>query len=166
MTTNFSTWITSVLLCLTLIAAVTACNGNGTEPIPPPPPTLTLPDLQVTDCSAVEVPLIANNIDTIITAGVELHIEYDSTHITCDSVKSEFLSGALVNASGSILHVIWEGASNPVTITNADTLVLIYISDVSGTGDLTFAQNTEVVDVEGTPLNLEFVDGSVECIAP
>lgn len=125
------------------------------------PIELTLQDLQVTECREIELPLLAHHASNI--AGVEIHIQYNPQQMTYDSVTSEYLNNMITNADDSLVHIIWADIGNLVTVPNGEPLVVIHFSNLTGTSQLVFDPETQVVDYNGNPVTLVLTNGSVEC---
>jgi len=129
-------------------------DGSGIE--------LTIPDLSGAPSDDVAVPVLVANFTAV--AGVEIHITFDQTKITVDSVTSARLSDPTVNAVNGRAHLIWEDFLHPVTLDDGDTLMFIYFHVMpTATGDipLAFMATCELVDEIGDPYPLILTGGKV-----
>jgi hypothetical protein len=147
-----------------MTAALAACSedsGNGPVRVQL---KISLPQLQITDCGTIAVPLTVEGFSEV--AGFEIHVQYESQQATYDSITSTYISGATVNESADIIHFVWADIGNLVTVSNGDTLLILHFSDLTGSCQLEFKENTEVVNVEGDPFILDLEDGSIECSEP
>lgn len=126
---------------------------------------LTLPQISTTECQSIEAPITVINFTDI--GGAQLGIEYDTLRITYDSVISDYLNGAMINASSGIVHIVWADitGSNPVTIADGETLATIHFTDLSGISQLTFTGHNSIGDASGETVQVIFNDGYVECTA-
>lgn len=125
---------------------------------------LKLPDLQVDNCSEVQVSIAANKIWDV--AGLEIHIQYDPAQVTYDSVTSDYLvTGMMADTTAGLVHIIWADINNLLTVPNGEAVAVIHFSDLTGTSQLTFDAETEIVDYAGDPIILELNNGSMECSA-
>lgn len=121
--------------------------------------SLTIPGLQASKGSEVYVPIIVSNFSGI--AGVELHIRYSNQVLAYGTVTSQYLIDATINESNSQVHVIWDDYSNPVSLSNGDTLLTLEfeaISLIDTISELNF-QNCELADSLGNPLATEYNNG-------
>ena len=122
--------------------------------------TLSIPTLNASGSDTVIVPVMAMNLTAM--AGLQLHIQHESQHMTYDTVTSSYLDGIVSNAVGGTVHIAWANLADPVSLADGDTLVYLHFSNVSGPSPLTFVGNNEVVDTAGNRIDAVFVDGSVE----
>lgn len=125
---------------------------------------LTIPDQgESEDCSSISIPISVRGFSHV--AGIEIHISYDTDRVTFESMQSQYVSGAIVNASEGVIHFVWADIENLLTLADDATLATVNLTDLSGTSPLEFESSTELVDVKGLAYELDLVDGSVECTA-
>ncbi len=128
------------------------------------PISLTLPDIQVADCSKIAVPITAINL-TVIT-GVEIHVQYDTGQAVYDSVTSDYLNGMMSDTTAGIVSILWASLADITdlfTVPNGEPVAVIHFSNLTDTSQLTFNAETEIVDYAGDPIILELNNGSMEC---
>jgi len=118
-----------------------------------PPAGLTIPDVESPQCAGACIPITVENFTGV--AGVELHLNYDTTCLTYDSLQLGYLVGATVGATPGVINIIWENFMSPLTLTNGETLAQLCFTDLSsGACPISFVGNCELVDDNGDPISL------------
>ena len=125
---------------------------------------LTIPDLYGSPMDEIQAPVTVRDFNAV--AGLELHIQYNSTMLTADSARSAVLSGATINdilIPGEV-HIIWEDFENPVTLPDDAVLAVLYFKvdeDASGLAAIEFFGNNEIVDEVADVLDLVLHSGGI-----
>jgi len=116
----------------------------------------------------VGVPILACNVQNV--AGIEFHINNDSSIVWADSISSSYLTGATVGALGYRLNIIWEDFMNPITFAEGDTVLTLWYTCIGSIGEvssLVWTGNNEMVDSNGDPIpGLSYSPGSVTIVEP
>jgi hypothetical protein len=143
---------------------------NATWTAPPPSARaeysvsveLTIPDLIVAPSDHILVPVVVSNFSAV--AGVEIHVTFDMAQTGVDSITSPVMDAPTVNSVDGRAHIIWEDFENPLTLSDGDTLVCLYLHIMpTATGDLplVFMGNCELTDEIGDPYSLGLNNGTL-----
>lgn len=103
-------------------------------------------------------------------AGLELHIQYDNTYLTAVDLisQNDWLASATTNLSDpGKIHIIWEDFMNPLAMAdNTELLTINFMADsgATGTADVGFMLNSELVSESGNPITLSFQNGSISFV--
>lgn len=152
--------LSHLLIKIAFVLVITGgCAVMGAE--------LYMIDAVLTDCNTVCMPIGVRDFSAV--AGVEIHLTYDETCMTYDSIALGVLIGATVNGGAGQVHIIWEDFMNPLNLTDNVRLTHICFSNITAAPDtpcaFSFQNNCELVDSLGDPLSLVTTNGSVACDA-
>lgn len=154
MTTFVRTLILPLAAALLLLAPVSAQTIG-----------LTIPNLSGAPFDKLEVPVIVTGFADV--AGVELHIAYDETSLTIDSVTSAGLTGATINTGlAGQVHVVWD-SNNTVSVPDGGSVIVMFFTakdNAEGTSVFAFFGHIELTDRSGVPYDIIWTDGSVTII--
>ncbi|MDH3892302.1 MAG: hypothetical protein OEV49_14585 [candidate division Zixibacteria bacterium] len=155
------TRLSNLLIKIALVLVITISGGTALAA------ELYLVDIVLTDCDVVCIPI--GVLDFSAVAGVEIHMTYDETCMTYDSISLGHLSGATINGGSGAVHIIWEDFENALTLADDTRLTHICFSTITAAPDapcaIGFQSNCELVDEFGDPIPLVTTDGSVACDA-
>jgi len=124
---------------------------------------LYIPDMSSEICAEACIPITVNDFEGV--AGVELHINYDTTCLTYSTIAEGYLSGATFSGGDGMIHIIWEDFMNPLTLDDGTTLVELCFTNLPQEVPcaIGFEDNCELVDESGEPICNETYDGSLMC---
>ncbi len=150
-----------IIVILAILFALMTAGGSALAT------DLIIDDLNLSgeNCNTFCIPITVQGFSNV--AGVELHLFYDESCMTFDSVSVINLSGATTNVGAGAVHIIWEDYLNPLTLTDGDQLTQICFSNISAAPDAPctfgFQATCELADEFGDPFPLTLTDGSVAC---
>lgn len=134
----------------------TSCDTSDAvfsiEPAPSDSVYLDVPEVGVTVCDSGYLPITVDGL--VGAAGVELHLTYDQLCMTCDTVISNYLTGATINCGAGEVHIVWEDFLNPISPPNGDTLASICFTELSPDTCSLCVTGAELVDELGNPFDL------------
>lgn len=151
------------IIMLFIALLVAGCgSSNGTGPSEPEKATVIIPELTGASGGSVDVALTVDNFTGMSISGVELHITYNETNITYSKIESDYLDGFISNGGDGQIDVIWASLSDPLQLTDGDTLLTITFTNLAGASNLEFMGNCLIVDTEANPVaGIIFSNGSI-----
>lgn len=138
---------------------------------------LAIPRVDGAPFDNTEVPVTVTNF--VGVAGLEIHINYDTTRLIMDSVGSLYLMGPsrltglsyLIEPSLIInlripgqIHVVWDNINYPITLNDDQALMRMYFTvrgTASGSAEIGFSRKTELVDNTGGVFPTVLHDGEI-----
>jgi len=118
---------------------------------------------------AISVPIVGAGFEAMQIGGIEFHIAYDAVLLTFDGISSSYLQGAQVNALDGVVHIVWEGFSNPIVLPDSDAILDLNYTTTGPDGSaspLTWQAGSEVVDHLGNIIDVGFLAGGVSIYIP
>ncbi|MDH4034605.1 MAG: T9SS type A sorting domain-containing protein, partial [candidate division Zixibacteria bacterium] len=118
-------------------------------------PGFELVDTQAGTGGVAGVRIVANGMQTMPIGGLEFHIDYPPSCMSCTEVVSDYLTAPTVNCGSGEVHIVWDDFANPITVPDGDVIAVILFDVLGNTGDVCdvcWAQGNEVVDPFGDPI--------------
>ncbi|MBN2279639.1 MAG: T9SS type A sorting domain-containing protein [Candidatus Marinimicrobia bacterium] len=125
----------------------------------------SIPRVVKYDNTSVSVPVIVNyGFDNV--AMVELHIAFDQTKLTYNSITSSYINAENVNLIGNVLTILWVYEGTSMNIADNQDLLSINFTANMPEGSESFASvrfvgENNVSDADAYPFMLLFKDGGV-----
>ncbi len=134
-------------------------NNGKVEPLSGTVPTVMLPNMFADPGSNISVPLTVNNFNNV--GAISLKIQYDPTVLTYTGISNQPTTGNFTsNVSGGVITIGWFDTT-PFGKDSVKFLDLNF-SYIGGNSDLIFkTSQSEISDAVGTPLYVEYINGSV-----
>ena len=133
-----------------------------------PEVALSISDTYGENGQPVDMPVIANGLESQEIAGVELHIDYDEACLEYNDFSSDYLADALVNVVDGEIHILWEDYLNPVMVPDSAAILNLQFTVLGQLGDtclIAWIDNNELVDPLGEVVeDLAFINGSVNVV--
>jgi|GEM_PF-3272631 len=141
---------------------------------------LIIPRVDGAPFANAQVPLTV--IDFVGVAGLEIHVNYDTSKLILDSVGSPYLitsshvagSSYLIEPTSIInisipgqIHVVWDDINYPLTLNNNQALMHMYFTvkgAASGSAEVGFGEGktTELVSVYGNVFSTVLHEGGID----
>lgn len=118
----------------------------------------------------VDVAIAATGFSEYPIAGLEFHIGYRTDGLLFTGMTSSYLTDAIVNEIGGVIHIVWDNFSAPITVPEDSVILSLQFNVIGPNGSayrIEWRAGSEVVDSLGNPVTaIRYFAGGVSVTEP